>query len=97
MNHLIETNQLNVVKLEKYLDYPSYYDDNVNKIIHIHVFHGDSMFSKFEFKAGKYDNIFYDEKSDVAKFYALRIAIEAKKAHPTFLTQMLSKETSQKT
>ncbi len=97
MNHLIETSQLNVVKLDKYLDYPSYFDDNVYKILHIHVFHGDSMFSKFDFKEGKYDNLLYDATSNVAKFYALRIAIEAKKTHPASLVQMLAFETSQKT
>lgn len=40
MNHLIQTKQLNIVKLHNYLDYPSHYNENINKIIHIHVFHG---------------------------------------------------------
>lgn len=40
MNHLIQTKQLDIIKLQDYLDYPSYYSENVHKIIHIHVFHG---------------------------------------------------------
>lgn len=41
MNHLIKTEQLNIVKLFDYLDYPSHYNTDVNKIIHIHIFHGN--------------------------------------------------------
>lgn len=44
MNHLIQTKQLNIVKLIEYLDYPSHFNTDVNKIIHIHVFHGKIKF-----------------------------------------------------
>ena len=80
MNHLIATKQLNVVKLDQYLDYPSYFDESIFKVLHIHVFHGDGLFSKFQFKAGSYDNMNYDEsKTNIAKYYALKIALEAKR------------------
>ena len=97
MNHLIDTNQLNVVKLDKYLDYPSYYDENVFKVLHIHVFHGNIMFSKFEFKKGNYDDMKYDSTSNSTKYYALRIAMEARKYPSSELVRLLNKETVGKT
>ncbi len=90
MNHLIKTKQLNVVKLDNYLDFPSYYDENIFKILHIHVFHGSKMFSKFEFKNGKYDGMVIDSSQITkAKYYALKIALEAKTTSNANLVKML--------
>jgi hypothetical protein len=98
MNHLIETRQLNIVKLEDHLDYPSYYSENIGNMLHIHVFHGDDMFSKFRFKAGAYDNVSYADKDvRVAKFYALKMALEAKRTPAETLLKNLLAETSKKT
>jgi hypothetical protein len=89
MNHLIQSQQLNIIKIHNQLDYPSYYSDNINKIIHIHVFHGDEMFSKFEFKSGKYDEMNPEENDvNLAKFYALKIALEAKKLNEYELAKL---------
>jgi hypothetical protein len=41
MNHLIETKQLNIVKLPQLLDHPSANEVSIFDIIHIHVFHGN--------------------------------------------------------
>ena len=90
MNHLIETKQMNVVKLDKHVDYPSYYDEDVFKVLHIHVFHGNSMFSKFDFKEGKYNNLKYNKTSNVVKYYALRIAMDAKQSKSKQLVSLLA-------
>ena len=46
LNHLIGSNQLNVIKLDELIDYPSANTESIFKKIHIHVFHGDDLFSK---------------------------------------------------
>ncbi|CAF0722230.1 unnamed protein product [Brachionus calyciflorus] len=93
MNHLIKTNQLNIVKLEEYMDHPSAYSTDVNKIIHIHVFHGPDLFSKFDFKDGKYDSMTVNEsQTNLAKYYSLKMALEGKKFNGTELTNLLSQE-----
>jgi hypothetical protein len=40
LNHLIGSNQLNVVRLQNLIDYPSGNMDNIRNMLHIHVFHG---------------------------------------------------------
>ena len=79
LNYLIGSKQLNVVKLENLLDFPSANNERVDKKLHIHVFHGDNLFSKFAFKVGKYDNMTVkDEDLTQVKFYCLKMALEAK-------------------
>ncbi|CAF0802523.1 unnamed protein product [Brachionus calyciflorus] len=97
MNHLIKTQQLNIIKMIEYLDYPSHYNTDVHKIIHIHVFHGGDMFSKFEFKAGKYDNLTTSvDNPDMAKYYSLRMAIEGKRMSCQELNKLLWIESASK-
>ena len=97
LNHLIATNQINVVKLHDHLDYPSYFSNNINTMLHIHVFHGDDMFSKFQFKAGKYDNLNpYNENTNIAKFYSLKMALEGKRLNETSLNGLFKIESSKK-
>lgn len=80
LNHLIATNQLNVVRLEGLLDHHSGTSESIHKVVHVHVFHGGDMFSKFVFKQGKYDNMTVsDESAEKVKFYALKMALEAKR------------------
>jgi hypothetical protein len=40
LNHLIGSNQLNVIRLQNLIDYPSGNTDNIMSMLHIHVFHG---------------------------------------------------------
>jgi hypothetical protein len=98
MNHLIGSNQLNVVKLEQHIDFPSGNLESVHKMIHIHVFHGDDMFSKFQFKAGRYDKMEIPSKESalMVKHYALKMALEAKKTEPKALYQLFADEASKK-
>lgn len=97
MNHLIATKQMNIVKLQNHLDYPAYFNDRVDKMLHIHVFHGDGMFSKFQFKAGKYDSMDYSKQNtEIAKFYALKMALEGKRTKNKDLYQLFVKETAKK-
>ena len=80
LNHLLATNQLNVLKLEGLIDYPSGNVESIFNKLHIHVFHGGDMFSKFVFKEGKYDNMSVtDEQAKNVKFYALKMALEGKR------------------
>jgi hypothetical protein len=92
MNHLIDTKQLNVVKLDKQIDFPSYFDEDIAKVLHIHVFHGSSMFSKFDFKEGKYNNMKYNVSSSVVKYYALGIAMHAKNSEGSHLVSLLDNQ-----
>lgn len=93
MNHLISTRQLNIVKLEHQLDYQSYRSDEVTNMLHIHVYHGDKMFSKFKFKEGKYDDEDYKNyNTSQAKFYALKMAIEGKRNNPNQLYDLFLDE-----
>lgn len=48
------------------------------------------MFSKFEFKAGKYDGILNNiGNTNMAKFYSLKMALEGKKMSPIELSNLL--------
>ena len=98
LNHLIATKQLNVVKLEGLIDFHSGYTESIFKIIHIHVFHGGDMFSKFVFKDGKYDNMTVsEEQSKIVKYYDLKMALEGKKLTEAKLFEELNVETKKKT
>ncbi len=43
LNHLIKTNQINLMKLNKLIDFPSGNTESVFKKLMIHVFHGDNL------------------------------------------------------
>ncbi len=80
MNHLIKSNIIKITKLNKLLDFPSANEESVFKKVHIHVFHGSSMFSKFSFMSGEYDNLTIPYgNTTLVKFYVLNIALESKR------------------
>lgn len=94
LNHLIGSNQANVIKLETQMDCPSNIPNSIYRSIHIHVFHGYSMFSKFDFKDGKYDELVIRDdqlESDDVRHYALRMALEAKRTPNRILLEMCQK------
>ena len=79
LNHLIASKQLNVVKLERYIDYGSGNVESIMDKIHIHVYHGEDLFSKSSFKAGKFDNmVVSDEDSLKVKYFCLKMALESR-------------------
>lgn len=52
---------------------------SANSVLHIHVYHGIEIFSKFEFKKHSYnliEEIPIDKKDDI-NYYSLRIALES--------------------
>ena len=76
--------------LEDQLDFPSGNRQSVMQALHIHVFHGDNLFSKFAFKMGKYDNRTVNETSlGMIKYYALKMALDGKRLPARNLTRML--------
>ena len=80
LNHLIALNELNVIKLEEHIDFPSGNTESIFKMLHIHVFHGDDVFSKFAFKLGQYDNMSVsNENATLVKYYALKMALDGKR------------------
>ena len=98
MNHLIGSKQLNVIKLANFLDFPSGEDGLVDKKIHVHVFHGEDLFSKFVFKVGKYDDMTVkDEDLYLVKYYCLRMALDAKRTSNVDLKLQLDAQISAKT
>ena len=97
LNHLIATNQLNVVRLENLIDFHSGYTESIFKVIHIHVFHGGDLFSKFVFKEGKYDAMNVTaEQANVVKYYALKMALEGKRLPESQLVSDLNALSSKK-
>ena len=90
MNHLISTQQINVTKLENLIDYPSGNDESVFKKVHIHVYHGEEMFSKFMFRDGRYDNYSLPvNNTHMISNYCLNIALESKRKTLTEMYNML--------
>lgn len=95
LNHMIATNQMNVVKLNDLIDYPSSKSLPADQVLHIHVFHGDTMFSKSMFKTGKYDSMNITESNEI-RYYALRMALEGKRTNCTDLFLMFQKSVNNK-
>ena len=98
LNHLIGSRQANIVNLGNLFDYASANVEQINKKLHIHVFHGDNLFSKFAFKVGKYDNMkVNDEDLKVVKFYCLKMALEGKNTSNGDLKLQLDTQVAAKT
>jgi hypothetical protein len=80
LNHLKGANEVNLAVLTHLIDYPSTNEHNITKMIHIHVFHSDEMFSKFAFKDNKYNNLTVNHLlTGQVKYYALKNALDAKR------------------
>ena len=60
-NHLISSEKLDINKADELLDQSTTdtnrYDLVKNNRLHLHCWHTDKKFSKFQFKAGKYNSI----------------------------------------
>ena len=98
LNHLIGSLQVNIVHLGNLIDYPSANDERINKKLHIHVFHGDDIFSKFAFKSGKYDGLTVAEKdADKVRYYCLKMALDSKRKNASELRKMIEYHISLKT
>ena len=93
LNHLIATDQISIVKLENYFDFPAHLSNKIKNIVHIHVFRGEEMFSKSQLKAGNY-NYLRNQTQDtsVVKFYALDIALRAKYTYSYEMAQLLKQQ-----
>lgn len=97
MNHLIASKHINIVKLNNMIDYPSGNTEDVITKLHIHVYHGGEMFSKFSFKEGKYDNMTVPtENLNQVKNYCLKLALESKRTQPIELNKLLLSEANKK-
>ena len=97
LNHLSGSNQMNVVKLNDLIDFPSSNTLNPNQKIHIHVFHTDELFSKFAFKSNKYDNMTVADKDlDKINYYCLKMALDGKRIAPADLNNLLNQVASPK-
>jgi hypothetical protein len=61
VNHLLVSEQLDIKKADQLLDQPATnpdrYDIERNNRLHLHCWHTNQQFSKFDFKAGKYNHI----------------------------------------
>ena len=97
MNHLIASKHINIVKLNDLIDYPSGNTEDINSKLHIHVYHGGEMFSKFLFKEGKYDNMTMpSENLNQVKIYCLKMALESKRTQSADLHKLLQTEADKK-
>ncbi|UJR27828.1 hypothetical protein I4U23_009096 [Adineta vaga] len=84
VNHLIISDKFNIKKADQLLDQSTTnkdpYDLAKNNRLHLHCWHTESPFSKFQFKAGSYNQIhprtLYNDTS--AQAYALRMALESR-------------------
>jgi hypothetical protein len=60
--------------------------------VHIHVYHGDTIFSKFYFRDGLYDNFTLPQGDfNEIKFYCLTIALESKRLNSSDMYKMFKK------
>lgn len=101
LNHLIGSEQINVVRLENQFDYPSGNNHSIYNMLHVHVFHGENLFSKFMFKANRYENITLDEidqeKSEMVGWYALKMALEGQRLPSQQLLNLFADSIKKKT
>jgi hypothetical protein len=75
VNHLVENICIDYGKL----DYFSTSKDSIREHPHIHCWHSDECFSKFQFVAGKYDHTDLDGLDiDKVQDYCLYIALKSK-------------------
>jgi hypothetical protein len=82
VNHYVEKV---IIDGEK-LDYPSSSGSDILKHPHIHCWHTNERFSKFQYEAGQYDNILMDDLDlTIVKDYCLYIGLKAKKEMPWLL------------
>jgi hypothetical protein len=60
--------------------------------VHIHVYHVDTIFSKFYFRDGLYDNLTLPQGDfNEIKFYCLTIALESKRLNSSDMYKMFKK------
>ncbi|CAF4095490.1 unnamed protein product, partial [Rotaria sordida] len=84
VNHLSISEKLDIKKADELLDQSTTnkdsYDLEKNNRLHLHCWHTDKQFSKFQFKAGKYNDIhprtLINDTS--AQAYAMRMALESR-------------------
>jgi hypothetical protein len=97
LNHLSGAGHANLIVLPELIDYPSMNTKSIMDMIHIHVFHGDELFSKFVFIMGKYNESHLDRtKTHQVKYYALQLALDSKKLTCVQLSELLTSEISKK-
>lgn len=99
LNHLIATNQTSVIKLDQHIDFQSRHHKSVHQVVHIHAFQFPGVFSKIDFKAGKYDKTELNDrllKSDDVVDYTLRVALAAKRADNSALVILYQNATLNK-
>jgi hypothetical protein len=63
------------------LDFDSTSRDSIYSHPHIHCWHTDNLFSKFQYEYGAYDNI-VPEDNDEIRHYCLRMSLDAKMKYP---------------
>lgn len=74
-NHFVD----DILQDGKQIDYGSASSELIKDHPHIHCWHTDKMFSKFQFTAGNYDNLSLDHlDTDTIKDYCLFIALQSK-------------------
>jgi hypothetical protein len=97
LNHLFGANLVNLIVLPELIDYPSGNTKFITDMIHIHVFHGNDLFSKFAFKMGQYNETHLNDSSiHLVKFYALKMALDSKKLSCLQLHELLVTESAKK-
>jgi hypothetical protein len=75
VNHLVDQ----IIKDGNRLDFGSTSTESIVDHPHIHCWHTDNMFSKFQFTAGKYDNLTTEDLDlNLVKDYCLYIALKSK-------------------
>jgi hypothetical protein len=97
LNHLYGANLVNLNVVPELIDYGSANENNITNMVHIHVFHGDDLFSKFAFKLGQYNETHLNTTSThLVKYFALKMALDSKKLTGLQLHQLFVNETAKK-
>ncbi|CAF1147501.1 unnamed protein product [Adineta ricciae] len=100
INHLVASENISIELARRLLDQTTTNRDpndiEKNNRLHLHCWHTDDMFSKFQFKAGNYNHIhphtLINDTSPAG--YALRIALESRLMSLTKLKQTLQRAKS---
>jgi hypothetical protein len=100
LNHLHAAKKINLVKLTGLIDAPSANSEQaVATAIHVHVFPTWDMFSKYAYRMGHYDKmaiVSEGRNASLIKYYALNMALEAKRISNSDLYDLFLYEVSGK-
>jgi hypothetical protein len=99
VNHYWDQKKINFAKLNAFFDQGTSGNNHrmmglngaVDKVVHLHTWHSEELFSKFKFKEGAYDQMEVPINQTLIVPYCLAMALESKRLSPAELKAMRDK------